>query len=80
MARATDEDVIGHDAAAERVGLNPSTWRGYVARGHARVPQPYRVEAVKGHALPVWKADVLDEWKRNRPGPGWHGPHKKPEA
>ena len=64
--------MIGHEAAARRVGLRPSTWRGYVARGDARAPEPYRREIHSGHALPVWKASVLDEWKANRPGPGWH--------
>lgn len=69
MAKRTDPDVIGNDAAAAHVGLRPTTWRPYVKRGQA--PQPYRREiSASGHALPVWHASDLDRWMANRPGRG----------
>ena len=65
---ATDDDVIGNEAAAVRVGLKVGTWRPYVKRTQA--PQPYRREIRGGHALPVWHGAELDEWRDNRPGRG----------
>lgn len=67
MARR-DEEIIGNDAAAAYVGVQPGTWRPYVKRG--RAPQPDRREVAGGHALPVWKRSTLDRWLANRPGQG----------
>jgi predicted DNA-binding transcriptional regulator AlpA len=62
------ETIVGNAAAAEYVGVSPSTWRAYVARGQA--PRPDGTEASKGHALPVWRRATLDEWQAARPGQG----------
>jgi len=63
---ASDDELIGNDAAAAYVGLRPDTWRPYVTRGLA--PKPYRREISGGHALPVWRRADLDGWVR--PGRG----------
>jgi len=66
MSGMAREEVVGNEAAAARVKLKPATWRKYVHEGAA--PQPHRRENVKGHALPVWYAYVLDAWAASRPG------------
>ena len=65
------DDLIGNAAAAEHVGVTVSTWRAYVARGYAGVPQPYRRHVRGGHALPVWRRADLDAWQASRRGQGW---------
>lgn len=62
------KELIGNEAAAEYVGVSVNTWRPYVARGHA--PAPDRRQIKGGHAVPVWRKKTLDDWMRNRPGPG----------
>lgn len=62
-----DEFIVGNKAAAEYLGIAESTWRAYVARGQGVKPEPRR-KIVRGHALPKWRRDRLDEWKRTRHG------------
>lgn len=64
-------DLIGNVAAAEYIGVSVNTWRPYVARGQA--PEPTRREVRRGHAIPVWTTDQLDEWQASRPGVGAAG-------
>jgi hypothetical protein len=47
---------------AEHWGISPSTWSGYVARGHA--PQPYTWVG----RTPLWDADTVRTYPR--PGQG----------
>lgn len=68
MTKRRDVEIIGNDAAADRVGLSPVTWRVYVSRGYA--PAPHRREIQGGYARPVWWRSALDEWRANRPGQG----------
>lgn len=58
-----DDEIVGNDAAAAHVGMNPNTWRSRVHRGSA--PEPDRREVASGHALPVWKRATLDAWLAN---------------
>lgn len=61
-------ELIGNQAAADYLGVSLNAWRPYVARGQA--PKPVRREVKGGHALPVWTAEQLDEWRSTRPGRG----------
>lgn len=66
----TAQRLVGNEAAAAHIGVAASTWRAYVARGHA--PEPIDREVSKtGHALPVWSSDDLDAWQAERRGQAW---------
>lgn len=55
--------------AAELVGIAPSTWRSYVARGSA--PRPERSIG----PLNLWRREAVEAWQRTRPGRGnWRKP------
>ena len=53
---------------ADLIGVRPSTWRAYVARGHA----PSARRRV-GH-VHLWARSDIEQWQRERPGPGRWGP------
>jgi hypothetical protein len=48
---------------AERLGIAPSTWRGYVSREQAP-----RADGQFDRRTPWWWDTTIDNWKR--PGPG----------
>ncbi len=81
-----DEWIIGNLAAAERLGIPPSTWRGYVTRDKERLPAKQRIQPAKriirgAHAVPCWRASTLDAWQRSRPGRGnWRPQPAEPPA
>lgn len=53
---------------AEMVGVKPSTWRGWVARGQA--PKPSRRLDAR---TPLWSKAEVEEWHSQRPGRGHWG-------
>jgi predicted DNA-binding transcriptional regulator AlpA len=59
-------DRLGNPAAAAYVGVSPSTWRAYVARGQA--PKPDGRD--EGFGRDYWLKSTLDAWNDSRPGPG----------
>jgi len=66
----TDDIVTGHAAAAAVVGLKPSTFQSYVARGYAPAPDlPPHISS--GRARPRWRRSTLERWSASRPGRGW---------
>ncbi|RYI20432.1 helix-turn-helix domain-containing protein [Dermacoccus sp. 147Ba] len=50
--------------AAQLAGVSVSSWSSYVSRGQA--------PAAARHVgrTPLWRRDVVDEWRKNRPGQG----------
>lgn len=53
--------------AAQRLGLVPSTWRSYVARGYAPAPDdPGDLSASANRRNPRWRASSVDRFKANR--------------
>ena len=52
---------------AERLGIEESTWRAYVARGQAPAAES------KIGPLPVWRTETIDAWLAERPGRGRWG-------
>lgn len=68
----TGRPVSNHEAA-QIVGVQPSTWRGYVARGQAPSPDypPESLpEIVAPFSGPWWRERTLREWAAARPGQG----------
>jgi predicted DNA-binding transcriptional regulator AlpA len=57
---------LGVAEIAERAGVKPQTWTGYVNRGHA--PQAGRRSPETGRR--EWLESVIDAWLRERPGAG----------
>lgn len=58
---------LGIAAAAQRAGVQPSTWRSYMARGQA--PEPDGREEISG--TPWWYEATVDGFIRSRPGRGY---------
>lgn len=52
--------------AAARAGIGASTFRGYVARGHAPAPAGFDPKT----GLRVWDEAKVMAWIENRPGQG----------
>ncbi|MGY4963551.1 helix-turn-helix transcriptional regulator [Streptomyces sp. 900105245] len=65
-------DGVTVTQAAELVGVQPSTWRGYVARGQA--PAGSR----RVGREPAWRLEEILQWQATRPGPG--RPRKQPDG
>lgn len=68
-------DVAG---AAELCGIQPSTWRTYVARGQAPAPDDPDESAPPERRRPRWRRTTVEGWHAQRPGPGRHGPRSTP--
>lgn len=58
---------LGIAAAAKRAGIEPSTWRSYMARGLA--PEPDGREEISG--TPWWYESTVDAFNRSRLGRGY---------
>lgn len=58
---------------ATALGMSPSTWRGYVAKGKAPQPDDADVDRPANRRQPRWFQRTVTDWKANRvlgkPGP-----------
>jgi len=61
-----EDERLAVRAAAELAGVAVDTWRAYVTRGHAPVPDG--VDSVFGRRY--WLRSTVERWLQERPGQG----------
>lgn len=57
-------DYLTANQIAAKLGIEQTTWRGYVSRGDA--PPPDKTLG----PLNLWLVDTFEEWRDSRPGQG----------
>ena len=65
----TDTEWWGVAEAASHCGVKPGTWRDYVSRGHAPLPDDPDEGAPDARRRPRWLASTVTDWHANRPRP-----------
>ncbi len=60
-----DDEKLTVAQVAERAGIKPVTWRGYVHGGQAPAK-----DGEHDRRTPWWYASTIDRWIANRPGRG----------
>lgn len=76
MTQPTTEPKLYTRQAAERAGVQPSTWRAYCSPRDGRPPRgpkPDGTDVRDGHAMPYWYPSTVDAWLAGRPGQGKGG-------
>lgn len=56
---------------ANRLGIQPATWRGYVHSGRAPAPDDPDSDRPVARRQPRWRQSTIDRWSKQRRGQGW---------
>lgn len=65
----TEDPLLTGPQAADRLGIEPSTWRAYVSRGQAPPPDDPDLGQIKQRRNPRWRQSVIDEIKARKRQP-----------
>lgn len=68
-AKKPDSLLTGPEAA-QRAGITPATWRGYVSRGYAPKPDDPDDGRPANRRSPRWLTSTVDHFRANRLGQG----------
>lgn len=64
------QEMWGVAQAASHCGVQPGTWRDYVARGFAPAPDDPDDGAPPQRRRPRWRPETVKTWHTGRPGHG----------
>jgi len=64
----SSEDQLYTEDVASLTGIDVATWRGYVARGQA--PLPDGRDVMGPNVRPYWSRSAIERWRSGRRGPG----------
>jgi hypothetical protein len=67
---AESDPLLTGTQAAYRLGIEPATWRSYVARGYAPKPDVPDKHAPANRSNPRWLTSAVDRFAEHRAGQG----------
>jgi hypothetical protein len=65
------DDLLTGPQIAVLIGVSPSTWRAYVARGQAPAPDDPDTDRPPNRHTPRWLISTIDAWREARRGQAW---------
>ena len=66
----TEDPLLTTREIADRLGIQPTTWRSMVSLGHAPPADVPELERPPGSRLPRWRWSTVEAWRKTRPGQG----------